>query len=88
VSDDAFFGILQGTALWSGFHNLKLEKLRKREYSPPQFAIKHMLKDVRLATELARPRSAPIAEAVRERLRAASEGGRAEQDIAALIELL
>jgi 3-hydroxyisobutyrate dehydrogenase-like beta-hydroxyacid dehydrogenase len=87
VSDDAFFSIMQGTALWSGFHNLKIEKLRKREYSP-QFSVKHMLKDVRLATELARPESAPIAEAIRDRLQAASEQGRSEQDIAALIELL
>jgi 3-hydroxyisobutyrate dehydrogenase-like beta-hydroxyacid dehydrogenase len=87
VSDDAYFRILQGTALWSGFHNLKDQKLRQSEFSP-QFSIKHMLKDVRLATELARPSSAPIAEAVRDRLRSASERGLSEEDIAALIKLL
>jgi len=87
VSDDAFFRIMQGTALWSGFHNLKHDKLRQGEYSP-QFSVKHMLKDVRLATGLARPGSTPIAGAVRERLQTASERGYSEEDIAALIKLL
>jgi 3-hydroxyisobutyrate dehydrogenase-like beta-hydroxyacid dehydrogenase len=87
VSDEAFFRILQGTALWSGFHNLKEAKLRQADFTP-QFSVKHMLKDVRLATELARPHSAPIAEAVRERLRIASDQGLSEEDMAALIKLL
>lgn len=87
LSDEPFFRVLEGTALWSGFHAMKEPKLRKGDFSA-QFSVKHMLKDVRLAMELARVGSAPLGAAVREQLVKASERGLSDADISALIELL
>ncbi len=86
LSDEDYFEILRGTALWSGFHSLKEPKLRSGEYAP-QFSIKHMLKDVRLATGLAGA-SAPLGVAVRAQLALASDAGLSEEDMSALIEVL
>ena len=85
ASDEDFFRVLEATALWSGFHAFKEPKLRSGDFSP-QFSIKHMLKDIRLATELGG--STPLGLAVRERLIEADRRGLSEQDMSALIETL
>jgi 3-hydroxyisobutyrate dehydrogenase-like beta-hydroxyacid dehydrogenase len=85
ASDDDFFRTLEATALWSGFHAFKEPKLRSGDFSP-QFSIKHMLKDIRLATELGA--TTPLGLAVRERLVEADRRGLSEQDMSALIETL
>lgn len=87
LGDDDFFQVLQPTALWSAFHGMKEPKLRSRDYAP-QFSVKHMLKDIRLATEIASEGGLPLARAVREQLARAAERGLSEQDMAALIEVL
>lgn len=87
LSDDVFFDILRPTALWSGFHAMKEPKLKSGELSP-QFSVKHMLKDVRLATELARGGSTPLGVAVREQLTRAQAAGLSDEDMAALIKVL
>jgi 3-hydroxyisobutyrate dehydrogenase-like beta-hydroxyacid dehydrogenase len=87
VSDDDFFRILEATALWSGFHGAKEPKLRSGDFSA-QFSVKHMLKDIRLATELGRPGTTPLGLAVRERLTEATRRGLSEKDMSALIEIL
>jgi 3-hydroxyisobutyrate dehydrogenase-like beta-hydroxyacid dehydrogenase len=87
VSDDDFFQVLQPTALWSPFHGMKEPKLRSHDYAP-QFSVKHMLKDIRLATEIAGDGALPLARAVREQLMRAAGDGLSEQDMAALIEVL
>src|SRR5262245_48484342 len=87
VPDEHFFGALQGTVLWSGFHAAKEPKLRSGDFSP-QFSVKNMLKDIRLATELARAGTAPLGVAVRDRLALAHEQGLSERDMSALIEAL
>jgi 3-hydroxyisobutyrate dehydrogenase-like beta-hydroxyacid dehydrogenase len=87
LDDDAFFQVLQGTALWSGFHGMKEPKLRQGEFSP-QFSVKHMLKDVRLAAELAGQGSLPLANKVREQLKKADDAGFSEEDMSALIKVL
>ena len=87
VSDDDFFQVLQPTALWSPFHGMKEPKLRSHDYAP-QFSVKHMLKDIRLATEIAGDGALPLAHAVREQLARAAQDGLSEQDMAALIEVL
>lgn len=87
LADEVFFEILRPTALWSGFHAMKEPKLRSGDLSP-QFSVKHMLKDVRLATELARPGTTPLGAAVREQLARAHEAGLSDEDMAALIKVL
>jgi 3-hydroxyisobutyrate dehydrogenase-like beta-hydroxyacid dehydrogenase len=87
LKDDDFFQVLSATALWSGFHSLKEPKLRAGDYSP-QFSVKHMLKDVRLASELARDGSLPLGNGVRQQLMRAAEAGFSEEDMASLIKVL
>lgn len=87
LADDVFFDILRPTALWSGFHAMKEPKLKSGELSP-QFSVKHMLKDIRLATELAREGTTPLGAAVREQLTRASAAGLSDQDMSALIKVL
>jgi 3-hydroxyisobutyrate dehydrogenase-like beta-hydroxyacid dehydrogenase len=87
VEDAAFFEVLQATALWSGFHAMKEPKLRTDDFSP-QFSVKHMLKDVRLAMEMVQTGSLPLAQSVREQLARAAEAGLSEADMAALIKVL
>jgi 3-hydroxyisobutyrate dehydrogenase-like beta-hydroxyacid dehydrogenase len=87
LKDDDFFQVLSATALWSGFHAVKEPKLRSGEFSP-QFSVKHMLKDVRLAAELAREGSLPLGNAVKAQLTRAAEAGFSEEDMASLIKVL
>jgi 3-hydroxyisobutyrate dehydrogenase-like beta-hydroxyacid dehydrogenase len=50
IPDDVYFGALARNASRSGVSDLKEPKLRTREYTP-QFSLKHMAKDLRLALE-------------------------------------
>ena len=52
ISDDIYFEALSRNVAHSGLVDLKEPKLRERDYSP-QFALKHMNKDLRLALETA-----------------------------------
>ena len=52
IPDDIYFTALSRNAGRSGMSDLKAPKLRERDYSP-QFALKHMEKDLRLALETA-----------------------------------
>lgn len=87
LKDDDFFEVLSATALWSSFHAMKEPKLRTGDFEP-QFSIKHMLKDVRLASELAKAGTLPLGNAVRQQLARAAEGGLSEEDMASLIKVL
>jgi 3-hydroxyisobutyrate dehydrogenase-like beta-hydroxyacid dehydrogenase len=82
ISDEVFFSALRSNAAWSGLTQLKEPKLRNRDYSP-QFSVKHMLKDMRLAVLTARERL-PLGAAVSDRLRLAAENGWGDQDMSAL----
>jgi 3-hydroxyisobutyrate dehydrogenase-like beta-hydroxyacid dehydrogenase len=52
ISDDIFFAALAKNASRSGLSDIKEPKLRQGDYSP-QFSLKHMDKDLRLALETA-----------------------------------
>ena len=52
IPDDVYFNALARNASHSGVSDLKEPKLRKHDYSP-QFSLKHMAKDLRLALETA-----------------------------------
>jgi 3-hydroxyisobutyrate dehydrogenase-like beta-hydroxyacid dehydrogenase len=52
IPDEIYFAALERNASRSGVSDLKEPKLRKHDYSP-QFSLKHMAKDLRLALETA-----------------------------------
>jgi 3-hydroxyisobutyrate dehydrogenase-like beta-hydroxyacid dehydrogenase len=52
ISDDIYFSVLGSNVSHSGLADFKETKLRQSEYSP-QFSLKHMAKDLRLALETA-----------------------------------
>ena len=52
LSGEEFFSVLEYNVAHSGLADLKREKLLHRDYAP-QFSIKHMAKDLRLAMESA-----------------------------------
>jgi len=87
VSDDVFFDALSKNVSYSGVTKLKEPKLRAGDFTP-QFSVKHMLKDVRLASRINGCEDFPVLDAVRERLAQADRAGYADEDIAALLKLL
>jgi len=66
---------------------LKEAKLRAADFAP-QFSVKHMSKDMRLAAAMAAGADYPILQTVRIRLAVAEERGMGDDDFSALIRLL
>jgi 3-hydroxyisobutyrate dehydrogenase-like beta-hydroxyacid dehydrogenase len=87
VSDDVFFTAIKKNVSCSGLTLLKEPKLRAGEFSP-QFSVKHMLKDMRLASRTQGCEDFPVLDTVRECLWHADQAGYADEDFAALIKLL
>ncbi|WP_193212606.1 NAD(P)-dependent oxidoreductase [Luteolibacter marinus] len=85
IDDDTFFGSLARNVSYSGLTRLKEPVLRARDFSP-MFSIKHMHKDMRLASGMAA--DLPVLATVTSRLAAAEEAGLGDQDFAALLKLL
>lgn len=85
IPDDTFFGALRTNAAWSGVVQLKEPKLRAGDYAP-QFSVKHMLKDLRLALGT-RPGQLPVGETVADRLQALQDRGGGDDDMSALYRL-
>lgn len=86
ITDDFYFQVLAKNVSQSGLARLKENKLKARDFSP-QFSVKHMHKDMRLASEVA-GRDLPLLETVRERLGLAEQQGMGDDDFASLIRLL
>ncbi len=87
VSDDVFFDVLGKNVSYSGVTKLKEPKLREGEYSP-QFSVKHMAKDMRLASTMGSAEEFPMLAAIRQRLADAETAGYGEEDFAAMMKLL
>jgi len=87
ISDDTFFDALSRNVGASGLSKLKEPKLRAGDFSP-QFSVKHMHKDMRLAAAATGTARLPLLEAARERLRLAEEAGGGDEDFSALLKLL
>ena len=87
VSDGVFFGALEKNIGYSGLVKLKEPKLRAGEFSP-QFSVKHMHKDMRLASRTAACADFPVLEAVRDALKTAEARGLGDEDFSAVIRLL
>ncbi|AHF92003.1 oxidoreductase [Opitutaceae bacterium TAV5] len=87
IGDDTFFGALARNVGHSGLVTLKEPKLRAGDFAP-QFSVKHMHKDMRLAAGTAEAAGFPLLAAVRARLAEAEARGWADDDFASLIRLL
>ena len=87
ISDEVFFGALGKNAGASGLTKLKEPKLKAGDFAP-QFSVKHMLKDVRLASRINGCEDFPVLDAVRDRLAAAERSGFGDEDFSAVIKLL
>ena len=87
VSDDVFFTALAQNVSYSGLVKLKEPKLRAGDFAP-QFSIKHLHKDMRLASATAGCTDFPVLEALRESLKTAEARGLGDEDYSAVIKLL
>jgi 3-hydroxyisobutyrate dehydrogenase-like beta-hydroxyacid dehydrogenase len=87
IPDEKFFEALHLNVGCSGLSDLKEPKLRARDYSP-QFALKHMGKDLRLALETAEGLNLPIAKTLKSFYDKGMQDGLADEDFSALIRLV
>jgi 3-hydroxyisobutyrate dehydrogenase-like beta-hydroxyacid dehydrogenase len=89
IPDQTYFDALHLNAARSGVSDLKEPKLLGHDFSP-QFSVKHMAKDLKLAKETAEQlqRSLPQADRVLELYEEALGRGWAEEDYIGLIRLL
>lgn len=87
IADDIFFEVLASNPAYSGLVALKKPKLQTGDFSP-QFSVKHLLKDLRLALAVPTAGKLPATSLLVEQLQRAMEAGWAEQDFTTLIKLL
>jgi 3-hydroxyisobutyrate dehydrogenase-like beta-hydroxyacid dehydrogenase len=87
VSDELFFTVIKKNVSNSGLVALKEAKLRAQDFSP-QFSVKHMLKDMRLASRTLGCEEMPMLDTIRGCLHATAQAGYADEDFSALIRLL
>jgi len=87
ISDEKFFDALHINAGRSGLSDLKEQKLRAKDYAP-QFSLKHMNKDLRLALETAGDLDLPAANALKSFYDKGMNAGFSEDDFTGLIRLL
>jgi 3-hydroxyisobutyrate dehydrogenase len=87
IGDDVFYGALAKNVSCSGLVKLKEAKLRAADFSP-QFSVKHLHKDLRLAVATAGCNELPALDAVREQLKTAEARGLGDADFSVLITLL
>jgi 3-hydroxyisobutyrate dehydrogenase-like beta-hydroxyacid dehydrogenase len=87
VKDDLFFKVIRQNVSYSGVTALKEPKLRSGDFAP-QFSVKHLLKDLRLASRTAGCDEFPLLDTVRECLYHADQAGFADEDFSAIIKLL
>lgn len=86
IHDDIFFDVMKQNVAWSGLSALKEPKLREADFSP-QFSIKNMHKDMRLAKKTAGGKM-PLLETIADCLQAAEDAGYGEDDFISLIRSL
>lgn len=87
IGDDTFFDALSRNVSCSGLTKLKEPVLRENDFSP-MFSVKHMHKDMRLASGMAESSDCELLKTVTARLAAAEQAGWGDEDFAALAKLL
>jgi 3-hydroxyisobutyrate dehydrogenase-like beta-hydroxyacid dehydrogenase len=86
IDDEFYFQVLAKNVAYSGLARLKENKLKTRDFSP-QFSVKHMHKDMRLAAGTGQG-NLPLLNTVRACLEQAEKGGMGDDDFSSLIRLL
>lgn len=87
IADEVFFDALHLNASRSGLSDLKEPKLREEDYAP-QFSVKHMAKDIRLALETAGELELPQTQRVCEIYNRGIEAGWQDDDFISLMRFL
>lgn len=87
ISDDVFFEVFGKNSGYSALAKMKEPKLRAGDFAP-QFSVKHMLKDMRLASQMDGGGELPALGTVRDCLTRAERAGWADEDYTAIIKLL
>jgi glyoxylate/succinic semialdehyde reductase len=87
IGDEVFYGALAKNVSYSGLVKLKEAKLRAGDFSP-QFSVKHLHKDLRLAAAAAGCTELPAMDAARQQLKTAEARGLGDADFSAIITLL
>jgi len=87
ISDEIFFQALRINVGRSGLSDLKEPKLRGKDYAP-QFSLKHMNKDLRLALETADNLDLPAAKTLKSFYDKGIDAGLGEDDFTGMIRLL
>ncbi len=88
LNDDQYFNVLRNNTGWNYLCEYKEPKLRQRDFAP-QFALKNMLKDVRLALATDKSDSGLSLLQATEQIYAAGEkAGLGEEDMLALFKLI
>jgi 3-hydroxyisobutyrate dehydrogenase-like beta-hydroxyacid dehydrogenase len=87
ITDQVFEKAVSRNTTYSGLLQIKWPQVRDNDYSP-FFSIKHMHKDMRLATSMAGTSDLELLALVRERLAAAEAAGLGDEDFAALFKLI
>ncbi|ADE56064.1 NAD(P)-dependent oxidoreductase [Coraliomargarita akajimensis] len=86
ITDDCFFEVMKANVSWSGLSEMKEQKLRDADFSP-QFSIKNLHKDMRLAQQTAK-KPMPLLDKVVEALATTETAGYGDEDFIALIRSL
>lgn len=87
IPDEKFFEALHLNAGRSGFSDLKEPKFRTGDYAP-QFSLKHMDKDLRLALETANVLELPLAKSLKSFYERGMDSNLSEDDLTGMIRLL
>lgn len=89
IPDDVYFSALGRNVSHSGVADLKEPKLRQHDYAP-QFSLKHMAKDLRLAVETAAERELVLEQTgrLKEIYERGMAAGWGEEDFIGLVRLL
>jgi 3-hydroxyisobutyrate dehydrogenase-like beta-hydroxyacid dehydrogenase len=87
ISDEKYFEALHMNVGRSGLSDLKEPKLRDKDYAP-QFSLKHMNKDLRLALETAQGIDLPAAKSLKSFYDKGMDSGLGEDDFIGVIRLL
>lgn len=86
IDDDTFFDVMKQNVAWSGLSALKEPKLREADFTP-QFSVKNMSKDMRLARKTTQVEM-PLLETIIDCFATAEAAGYGEEDFISLIRNL
>ena len=87
ISDEVFFQALKANSSRSGISEMKEDKLKTGDFRP-QFSLKHMDKDLRLALETAAHLDLPQLRALKARYDEGMRRGFGDEDFSVLLRLL